>query len=265
MLLWTLLGCWGRNIPYEGGDTSAVVVASCDERSETGITISGVALDLETEAPAPAGLCVTAIDPTPALTGGDPRPLAAGLVCEDGAFVVTGIEDPSPIATFLVVDDCDGEPDDYAQIATGVVGDDYADLGDGEAVTDAIAVVIPNPYLQTIEADLARVGFSGAPLLETGFLAGPALDPSEEPLSGCVVGCSDCTPYYFDSEPGNGIFGADSAPNTETEAAAEGLFLIPDAAVGQYTCDDGGAHSWDPLLVGSFEGYGVFIQLLAIE
>ena len=49
------------------------------------------------------------------------------------------------------------------------------------------------------------------------------------------------------------------------EAAAEGLFLIPDAAVGQYTCDDGGAHSWDPLLVGSFEGYGVFIQLLAIE
>ncbi|MFT4976071.1 MAG: hypothetical protein ACI8S6_001966 [Myxococcota bacterium] len=263
MMLWTYLACFGRNIPYEGGSEDTITTVECDAASEVGFTISGTVLDLQTQAPAPAGLCVTAIDPTPALTGGEPRALAAGRVCDDGAFVVPGIEDASTIATFIVVDDCEGQPDDFARIATGVVGDDYADLGDGEAVEGATVIAITNDHLATIEADLARVGFDGESLLETGFLAGPALDPSEAPLSGCVVGCNGCSPYYFDNEPSDGLFGADSELNGSTDAAAEGLFLIPAAGVGQYTCDDGGVHEWDSLLVGSFEGYGVFIQLLA--
>ena len=78
-----LPGCWGRGIEYEGGqpqDTNPPDTTECGEDLDltSGINIKGTALDLQTGQPltfADTGgtaLCVAAIDPAPAVTGGEP-------------------------------------------------------------------------------------------------------------------------------------------------------------------------------------------------
>jgi predicted small lipoprotein YifL len=109
LLLSSLAGCWGRNIDYEGGvaeDTAPVEQVVCGDESTygTGFRIEGTAVDFATGITWDAvaqPMCVTAIDPTPAITGGEPGILASSTLCEDGSFVVSGITEAPAIGAAL--------------------------------------------------------------------------------------------------------------------------------------------------------------------
>lgn len=268
ILLVTLLlgGCWGRNIPYEGGveDTGGTVVTStcgADVDRSSGFAAEGTTLDLGTGLPAAAGLCISAVDPTPALTGGEPTVLASSQVCEDGSFVVAGIQDAPSIGMFLILDDCEGAGDVVMKTATGIKPEAIADLGDGDTLAGVEALSVSMTWVQTEQTDLERVGWSGD-LLTSGYMAGIVEDANGGPVSGATVGCSDCVPqiYYEDGDPSDGIYGADTTANTSTLAEGDGLFMIPAAPIFTYTCTDDGSHTWDSTLLGSLPGYAVYIR-----
>lgn len=267
VLLFGLAGCLGRNIPYEGGpggDDSTVVTSACGEEVDTsaGFVVVGPTRDVPTGGAAAAGLCVTVVDPTPALTGGTPTPMAASVVCEDGSFRVGPVAEAPAIGMFVVIDDCEGGGDVVLRTATGVPPDALAGLGAGDSLT-VEALLVTSAWAATEQADLERVGWSGD-LAAGGYMAGIVEDASLSPVSGAAVGCDGCaTVYYEDANRADGIYGAEAVANTATESAAGAYFLIPSAPIFSYTCTDGGAHTWDPTLLGSLPGFAVYIRFTA--
>jgi hypothetical protein len=71
------------------------------------------------------------------------------------------------------------------------------------------------------------------------------------------------TVYYQDGEASDGIYGSGSTANTTTLAEGDGIFMIPAAPIFTYTCDDGGAHTWESTLLGSLQAYAVYIRFTA--
>jgi len=275
-------GCSGRNIEYAPDgtvDTSAPETVGCGEAPEeaTGWSIEGVALDLETLAPPSAadGLCATAIDPSPVLSGQPPSDLAVGQVCDDGRFAIYNLGDAPAVGMFVVIDDCVPGNGDTAselqdlvlQSANGVKSSDVAGLGPGDVyVMDSVTgkgdlTYLTRSYQATLEAEL--VAYEGS-LDDDGFLGGRLLDADLEPVAGATIDCSTCgelTASYQDDDATDGLFETGGTPNASTSAS--GRFFLPRAGVSTYKVEDGGAHTWEETLLGSLPGYAVFSNFIA--
>lgn len=268
-----LLAACGRGFEYEGGDpdnvdTGPLTVSNCgdDLDLEAGINIAGVAVDAQTGAPLDklkTPLCMTAIDPTGAVTGGEPEPMAASQMCEDGSFIIPGIEEIPTIGVMVQVDDC-GKDDTVMTTVTGVRAGDFAGMEAGDTLEDLTAYSVSAGYRDELETELSAFGYKGE-LAKDGFLGGFVRDSAGEPVGGAEVTCGSCgdrPTYYADAEPKDGLFGNGGA-NTSTVADAGSFFIIPKARITTYTCEDGGDHTWEARLYGSLPGYGVFINFLA--
>lgn len=253
--LLALPGCIGRGIPYEGGKEDEPVPPG------EGYTVEGTARDVETGDPPPDGLCASAIDPGPAVTGGDPVILATAPVATDGTFSVPGIVENPQLGIFLGIDDCaDAGADVVMNAATGIGAEEVEGKGTGDVIDGVEAVFVTHELEGRWGAELGWPGELGA----DGFLAGFVVDADGNAVSGAAIGCLTCDRYYRDGDPSDGQFGDGTTFNETTDAAGGALFLIPAAGISNYTCDDGGAHTWEPTLFGSVEGIGAFIQFDAL-
>ena len=255
--------CVGRCIEYEGGDADSAepdaVVCGDESGFDVGYRIEGTVRDLGTdellaydEAAGEEGLCIFAVDPTKALAGQDPD-----VVATLGLFV--SVDDGGKL-------ECEYGGDSSVMLtATGLGPELYADLEDGGAILDIDALSLSAEHALTLEDDLATLGHVPEESLELdGFMAGFIQDSAEEPVDGATVTCSSCdATYYWDDEPSDGAFGADSTANPSTIAAADAMFMVPDASITTYTIEDDGSHTWDPKLYGSISEYAVFIRLVA--
>ncbi len=261
-------GCWGRNIEYEGGvveDTAPVEQVECGDESTygTGFRIEGVAVDFATNTTWDAvaqPMCITAIDPTPAITGGEPTVLASSTLCDDGSFVVSGITEAPAIGAFLVIDDCPGSSTDASMIsATGISPDLLQGLGDGGALTGQTALVVSPTLRDTWTADADYGGDLGV----DGFLAGYLQDAQGVGVAGATIfaGASLYSAVYGDSDASDGTFTTGGTLNAATDATA--FFIIPKAPVGLYEVSDGGTHEWPKKTYGSLPGYAVFVNFKA--
>jgi hypothetical protein len=278
-----LAGCWGRGFEYEGGpgstgDTGPTTTeppqeCGSDVDTSTGYRVEGMVLDLETGASLDGNLCITAIDPTPAVTGGPPTTMGSAKVCDGGEFIVANLDMAPAIGMFLVVDDCEEppetdsgtyDPDQVFRTATGINGDAIAELGDGDALTGIEALVVTQTFAVTLQDSVELAGYTGTPLVEAGYLAGFALDASEAPVAGAQI-VAGCCPdvYYADDDWSDGVFTTGSQANGSTTVEGGAMWLIPGAPVFTYEVDDGGTHTWEPGLRGSLPAYGVFIDFIA--
>ncbi len=279
-------GCWGRNIAYEGGESSgdsAVTTTTCGEGADlsNGFSVAGTTLDLGTGLPAAAGLSISAVDPSPAITGGVPTVLASSQVCDDGTYVVAGIQTAPSIGMFLLIDDAPATGDTGGMgavmtTASGIAPTQIAGLGDGDQLANIQALSVSADWAATEQADLSTAGWTGnlndlghedpeKALTVTGYMAGIVEDSAGAPVSGATVACSDCVPqiYYQDGIPADGIYGVGGTANTATDALGGGLFMIPAAPIFSYSADDGGLHTWTSTLLGSLPGYAVYIRFTA--
>ena len=268
-----LAGCWGRNIPYEGGvpeDTSVVEAVECgaDLDLAAGINVTGTAGDLQSGLPLvregdAAALCVSLIDPSPAVTGGEPTVLIASTLCDDGSFVLAGLQTVPAIGAMVSVQDCNDEGT-VQRAVTGVGTDKFAGKGPGDTVEGVTAWSLSSAFRDTMQADLGDYpGDIGA----EGVLSGFVTDADGNGLSGATVSCASCTDrptYYLDDTPDDGLWGDGTSFNTQTNAAGAAYFFIPAARITTYTCDDGGGHAWDGALMGSLPDYAVFITFDAL-
>jgi hypothetical protein len=279
-----LSSCWGRGFEYEGGvplDTAAPPASTCGEDLDltTGINVSGVAIDLETGAPlvradtAVPALCVAAIDPSPVVGGLPPVYLLTSTLCDDGSFVLAGLESIPAIGLFVGVYDCEDEGT-VMRTVTGIAPEEFDGMGAGDTLADRVAISVSTPYLAKMQADLPvspadtdqDTGTRGPDLATDGFLAGFVLDAAGEPVGGAQVGCGACASpptQYLDPDPADGLWGAAATSNTATSAEAGAMFIVPAAQIITYTCDDGGAHTWEGKLFGSLPGYAAFIEFEA--
>lgn len=274
--------CIGRCIDYEGGDSGAapdVVVCGDESGFDVGYRIEGSVRDLGTdellaydEDLGEAGLCIFAVDPTKALAGQDPDVVASSFICEDGSFVLQGIESKPTLGLFVAVDDggklgCDYAGDGSVMLtATGLGPELYEDLGDGDVIPDVDALSLSAGHALTLEADLAALGHVPEEGLELdGFMAGFIQDAAETPVDGATISCPTCdVTFYWDDDPSDGSFGAGDTANLSTSSAADAMFMVPGADITTYTIEDGGSHTWDPKLYGSISEYAVFIRLNAL-
>lgn len=269
-----LPGCWGRGIEYEGGqpqDTSPPETSECGEDLDltAGINIRGTAVDLQTGQPitradtSADALCVAAIDPAPAVTGGDPEYLIVSTLCDDGSFALAGLEEVPSIGVMVGVYDCEGQGT-VMRTVTGVATESFDGMGAGDTLEGVTAHSVSATYLATMQADL---GTTERDLGAEGFLAGFVTDASGAAVGGATVSCGSCADrptFYLDANSKDGLWGASGTFNTSTAADARGMFLIPAARITTYTCDDGGVHSWEGNLFGSLPEYAVFIEFDAL-
>ncbi len=273
------LGC-GRNIGYgadtapEATDDGAVTECGDESQYDDGWRIEGSAVFQDPDAPATdsgglsalAGKCITAIDPTPALAGQPPITLASSNICDDGSFVIAGIQENPAIGTFVVVDDCEGEDDALMTSATGISGSFIADLGPGDALEGITARVVTQEYRLQIIAELKAAGYDGTEDETFQFLGGRLVDDAESPLDDHTISCGACSypPAYADTDVSDGLFVSGGAANTSSSAAADAFWMVPMAAIGTYTCTDSGGNDLFTNTYGSLPGYGVFIEVRCV-
>lgn len=271
-----LSACWGRNVGY-GADTAPELVEAevteCGDESlyDEGWRIEGNAFFQDSgSSEGLAGKCIDAIDPTPALTGGDPVILASSTICDDGSFVVAGIKENPAIGTFVVVDDCaeDGT-DDLMTSATGISGSFIADLGPGDVLPDIGARVVSQDYRLTVLDELKTAGYDGIDDETFQFLGGRLIDDSPEaaPFDDYTLECGACDydTYYADADDSDGLFTTGGEQNASTSAAADAFFMVPMANIGNYQCTDPDGNVPFTNTYGSLPGYGVFIEVRCVE
>lgn len=232
--------------------------------STAGWNLTGTAIDFAAQAPATEGLCIELLDPSPALTGGEPVVLVASTIGANGAIDLTGIKTTSVLGLLASVKDCGGLKNQTVfTSATGVPYEDIRYMSEGETLADVTALVITMPFLAAMQASLEAVGYTGD-LATEGFVFGLVADNAGTPLAGATVTCQTCpTAYYLDENSADGLFGAAATANTATSAAAGGVFIVPAGPVGQYTAEDGGAHSFPTQINGSTPGSAMITAIYA--
>jgi len=219
-------------------------------------------------APAAAGLCLSAADPSPALLGSDLEILATGMTTDGGAFEITGIETVSTLGIVIVVQDCDGSDTTMYPTATGVGYESYGDLASGETV-NANIYQLTTEMVMLIDGNLEAVGHvdvDGAPqsFSEAGGLVSFLLDGAGAPVVNATMTCAaGYCPAYYNS--GAGEFGFSFVGNTGDLATAtgpDGLAVLPAAPITSYE----GTHDeleFDSLTLGSLPGIALFVSLTA--
>lgn len=273
LALFASVACTGRGDTGQRDDTD---VADTDTSADTdtgdtdysdveGFIVEGLALDLETNAALPQGLCIHAVDPGPVLLGLPPDFLRSAKIRADGTFALVGIETDSSLGILMLIDDCEDAAEDlYFPTATGIGKEDYTGLEDGAVIDGYVAYGITLTYRDAIDTSLATAGAEkriGDGAL-TGFIATEA---NLDPIGGATVGCtsSSCPDvFYADADASDGLFNTATTLNASTSVAGRGLYVIPGAPIITYTVDDGGAHTFPSRLAGAFPGWAVFVSFL---
>lgn len=242
----------------------AALVACTDPKTDTGpdldtgdtgepeetvaFTVSGTAINLMDPAATPAaeGLCVSAADPTEAITGGEVITVSSSTIGAAGAYEVTGVNVKPVVGLLMLVEDC-GDEGTVLPTATGIPSDAYMALEDGDVLADTEIYSIDGASQAALQAGLEAAGYVGD-LATEGSLIGFVLDVDGTPIEGATMhGRSGDTVYYYD---GTG-FGA-----TATTAAGRGMWVIPEAPIYNYSCEADGLN-FDNKMTGSQPGYAV--------
>lgn len=240
-----------------GGGTAGGTV------STTGWSLTGTAIDFAAQAPATEGLCIELLDPSPALTGGEPELLVSSTIGAGGAINLTGIKTTSVLGLLASVKDCGTENQTVFTSATGVPYESIRYLGEGDTLSGVTALVLSMEFLAGMQGSLELLGYTGD-LATDGLVFGILADNAGTPLSGGTVTCGTCGPtYYLDGEPLDGLFGVGPVANGSTSAAAGGVWVVPAGPVGQYAAEDGGAHTFPVQLNGSTPGSAVVTAIYA--
>jgi hypothetical protein len=267
--------CTGRGDTGQRDDveeTDANDDTDTDYGDVEGFIIEGTAKDLEKPGEvSTAGLCVSAVDPSPVFIGQPPDILRTATVNADGTFALVGIETDSSLGVLMLVDDCEGAAEDTVfPTASGVAVEDYASLGDGDIVEGRRdAWSISQTFRATLDADLAAAG--ATEFFADGVLMGAVALADDTPIAGAVVKCvaTSCTQpavFYADEDwDTDGIFKTGGTNNAETIAGdtARALYFSPGANIQSYSADDGGAHSFTSRTAGSFAGWAVYVTFYA--
>ncbi len=236
----------------DSGATSDDTSAGDDTSEEGGFSISGTASDLLSGGAAASGLCVSAADPSAAITGGALEILSDTTVGDAGAYEVLDVVTDSAVGLLMLVQDCASEGT-VMPTATGISASAYSDLGEGDAITEKIIFSVDVGTQATFQALLEAAGYTGD-LAVDGALLGFVLDVDGVPIDGATVSGSGTT-YYFTGKS----FSTDSG----TVAAVNALFIIPDAPVYSYSASADG-ETFDSLLAGSQPGYAVIVAFYGL-
>lgn len=215
-----------------------------------GFEIRAVVADAFTGEAAPPGRCVDLIDPTPTLLGEDPAVLGSDETAGGGDVAFGGVSSDSTVGLLLVVGACG---DVAVPTGTRVPRGAYADLGDGDVLSEVPAAALDDAMLDALQASLEAAGSERD--LADGFLLGFVVDGDGEAIEGATVSCTGCpSVWYLDDDGADGLFSAGGLRNTATSAAGGGAFVVPGAPVGTYLADDGGAHTFAPRFDGAWVG-----------
>jgi hypothetical protein len=240
------------------GDADADADSDADGDADAdadGFSVTGMAVDLATRAPAAEGLGVSFADPQPALGGGDLAILASTTTAADATYTLSGITEKPALGAFLLVTGGDNMP-----TATGVATTSYSELGDGDTLADTTAYLISLAMADGINQSAALLGYGGD-VTADGVLFILVRDSSGAPVDGAVVSCGDCGApvYYMDADPTDGLFTTAGAPNDGTIAAAGGLAVVPTGPIATYDAAAGAMTGSQ--LSGTLPGLAAFIGI----
>lgn len=245
----------------DGGTADGGADGGGDGGGETiDFTLSGTAIDLATSTPAAEGLCVRAVNPDPAVTGGDPITMAEGTVGAGGAFSMSGVDAKPAFGILVSVLDCDTDVT-VLTTATPVLPPLYADVEAGGEVSGLTAFSINAMYADGMDASLAAAGY-GNSIWKAGGLMGGVWDSTYAPIGGATVTGASGTVYYQDGDARDGLFTTKGALNTSTIAPAGALFLIPEAPIGSYSASASG-YTFPSNTLGSTPGSIIFAPVIA--
>ncbi len=250
----------GSGAPGTGGTGTGTGTGGT---TSAGWTLSATVIDFGTQQPAAEGLCVEALDPSPALTGGDPALVASATVGAAGAVEIAGITVRPSLGMLISVKDCGAENTTVFTSANGLAYAKFRDLGEGAVLSGETLYAIDLPYLATLQADAEAVGYTGD-LLTDGMMFPMVADNTGAPVAGATVTCDACAPtLYIDGNGGDGLFAEAGVPNAATTVEGHGAGVIPAGPVAQYITEDGGAHTWEVMLFGSSPGSALVAPIWA--
>ena len=240
--------CSGKGSDSSGGETPTAT-----------FSISGVVMDMGVP-PLPGdtvtkACTVSALDPSNAVSGGQPTVIATAPVQGDGSYKVEGIDVKPALGITLLVSNCPNAGD--VPTNTGVAVETYQDLEDGAEITGKVIYRIGAELGQNIDEDLAKSGYKGSGVAADGALLAFIMTSDKTPVQGATLTCTTCGAqyFYFDNDrPNSGYFMTDKKPNASTAALTGAMVLVPAAPIYQYTADDGGKHEFETRTLGSQPG-----------
>jgi hypothetical protein len=220
------------------GDSGTTTHDSNDSGNpEIHVTLQGsVKLFAPEQLAAPEGSCVTVLDPSGGLNGGNPETLGSATTDKDGNFSVNNIplRDLPPM---ILVDDCGANPPTLFTTATPVPTYSLSGLKDGDTVNNIVAEVLPAEAVDVISGSL-QAAKNTTDITKDGVLLGFVWDKNHMGVAGATVSCQGCQVYYGDSSPDDGMFTTGPTVNAATDAS--GFYLIPAAPIGDITVQANG-------------------------
>lgn len=242
------LACGEKDAPV---DTDTGVEADADADSDAdsdtdadadtdvepqGFDITGTSFEIGSQGPGTEGLCIDAVDPSAAFTGGELKILASSSLEADGTFTIEAVETNSVLGLFLLVTDCaDVAP--TMPTASGVPFAAYDGLGTGDLIAGRNAVVVAQATADGVAQSLVAAGYEGD-ISEQGFVLGFVRDAEGTPVQGATVSCGEgCAVYYADVDPSDGMFTSAGELNTGTSAQTGGVFVVPNGPLTSYSAD----------------------------
>ena len=157
--------------------------------------------------------------------------MSSTTVGAGGAWTATDVPYVG-LGLLALVRDCGDEGNTFPS-ATGIPSDAYSDLEPGSTLEGAAALVITGDVGAGLQASLEAAGYTGD-IATGGIVTGFILDAEGNGISGATMGCGSCSPYYGDGDPSDGLFSTGGSANTSSDAAASGLFVVPDATLTTY-------------------------------
>jgi hypothetical protein len=243
-------------------DTDTDTDTDTDADADTlGFDITGVGIDLYAGLPVAEGLCLAVLDPSPILYGQPAEMLAAAQIGADGLFEVVDVSTTSQLGILMSLGDCDGSHTNVFPTNTGILPAYYEGMGEGDVVANQMALSVSMAFLGVLQQSIAAAGYDGD-LEEDGFVLGFVFDIDGEPDDGVEIGCRDCTVYYADSSPMDGLFTSSGSLNTATSALGGGMWLIPAAGLESFTATSDHAEYREQVL-GSEPGSATLGQFTA--
>ena len=247
------------DFPEADTDTDADADTDTDTDADLGFTIEGTTLDMMMQAPLGEGICVAALNPDGAVTGGKVETMVETTTDATGAFVLPGIVDKPVFGILMSVYDCKLSGSTVMTSATPVDTADYTGLNDGDVLTGKTAFVVNAMYRDGIDLSLQAVGYA-SDITTDGALAGMVLDSSFTPLDGATITGAD-TVYYQDADDSDGLFSTGAALNTSTSALAGAFWIIPAAGISTYSADYAGL-TFPEAMAGSSPGSIMIVPLV---
>ena len=223
-------------------------------------TLEGSTFDVLTQGAAAEGLCISAINPDPAVSGGDPITMATATLDASGNFSIAGVDAKPSFGILMSITDC-AEEGTVIATATPVPAPSYADLVEGDTLSGLTAFSINVTYAGYIDGSLAAAGYSGTGIEADGALAGFIVDNTLTPIDGATV-TGAASVYYQDADSTDGLFTTGTDVNAATVAMGGSMFFVPQAGVGAYSASASG-YSFPTYTLGSSPGSVVFAPLVA--